>query len=177
MDDAVFAAEQWTDAVFWPWLAGYFDRGGRVRLPPEKTAVYLSLWGKNASILHAIRDRVNAGDVQERLTIPPSAVWRVQRQAEVERVLLAMLPYLTTWREAAYEALDRFSHRRATADRIHDARDRRNREILIRWELGHESLAQIAAVLNTTPSVVTQVIARNRAQSGITLRRSRSRKS
>ncbi|MBI1875268.1 MAG: hypothetical protein HYS05_15470 [Acidobacteria bacterium] len=52
---------------------------------------------------------------------------------------------------------------------------KRDREILIVWEIGLETRAQIAARLNTTPSVVAQVIARNRAEHGITLRRPRTR--
>jgi len=41
-----FQDVQWTDDTFWPWLAGYFERGGRIPMPPEKVTVYLSLWAK-----------------------------------------------------------------------------------------------------------------------------------
>jgi DNA-directed RNA polymerase specialized sigma24 family protein len=171
MDTGLFSGEQWTDAVFWPWLAGYCERGGRIGLPIGKTVVYVSVWSRDERLIRAIRDRVNAGEVQARFSQPASYAWRVQRQDEVERVVLSVLPFLTVWREAAYTAVDRFKRRRETIER----RERRNREILIAWELGNKSQAEIAARLSTTPSVVAQIIARNRAEHGIALRRPRTR--
>lgn len=73
---------------------------------------------KNEHVLRAIRDRVKAGDVESRFTNRAAYVWRVQKQSEVERVLMSMVPFLTIWRETAYEAINRFTLRRATVDRV-----------------------------------------------------------
>jgi len=165
-----FAADQWTDETFFPWLAGMFERGGHIRLKGDGRRIALVLSMRDAALLADIQQRVGAGTVSSKPNQPSTFVWKVIRLKDVERVLGSLLPFLTVTREVAYEAMDRLPQwRNADAER-----GRRNRGILALSELGHTA-PDIATRLGTTQAIVNNVRNRWRRAHGVTVHRVRRR--
>src|SRR3954469_20220902 len=102
-----FDGEQWNPATLGAWLAGLFDRAGRIQLGARRP-VLLSVHDTNPDTLALIQQH-QAGELLTRTAKRgrPLFVWRVRERPEVWRLLTTMLPYLTTSRESAYQAMDR----------------------------------------------------------------------
>jgi hypothetical protein len=141
----------------WPWLAGLFDRAGRIQLGSRRP-VLLSVHDTHADTLALIQQHLRAGELLMRTAKRGGLlfVWRVRDRNEVWRVLTTMLPYLTTSRESAYQAMDRI---RASEAKEQDAQ-RIDREIQARWMTG-EPEYRIAAALGVSPTRVIAAIAKH----------------
>jgi hypothetical protein len=103
-----FDGEQWTDQTIAAWLAGFFDRAGRIDLG-KRRAVVLTAYDLHPHTLSLIQQKLKAGSIETTKGRSGQTlnVWRISKRADVWRVLTTMLPYLTTQREAAYQAMDR----------------------------------------------------------------------
>ena len=152
-----FDGEQWNDATLGAWLAGLFDRAGRIQLGVRRP-VLLSVHDTHSGTLALIQQHLRAGELVTRTAkrARPLFVWRVRDQSEVWHVLTTMLPYLTTNRESAYQAMDRI---RASKAQEQEAQ-RVDREIQARWITG-EPEYRIAAAMGVSQARVIAAIAKH----------------
>ena len=152
-----FDGEQWTPEALGAWLAGLFDRAGHIHLRTRKP-VTLRVHDTQVTTLALIQQRLKCGDVQmeERTASRPLYTWRITEADQVWRVLTTMLPYLTTSREAAYQAMDRIQAQMERVKHEH----RLDSEVAARKIAGH-SVTSIASDLRITSAEVQEALARH----------------
>ena len=153
-----FDGDQWTPEAVGAWLAGLFDRAGRIQFGKRRPVV-LSVADTQPQTLALIQQHLKAGELMTRVGKRGRAVsvWRIEKPRDVWRVLTTMLLYLTTNRETAYQALDRI--REAEAKR--EADRRLDLTIVAEWIKG-ETESRIAAAFQVTAARVATALARHR---------------
>lgn len=158
--------DQWTDDTWRAWAAGFVDRGGSIIARPESGRLSVSVTSRDPWALHAMRDALGVGDIDAHPRIVGLHVWRVRQPEDIRRVLETLLPFLNSRRDAASAALGRID----AVIKQRSERAERNRHILALHEQATFSQVEIAAIVGTTPHIVTNTIARFRRENDITIR-------